>query len=78
LRGVGTYEDGVERPRIRVTLATGIARERCERIGLGYLDPGTVDPDEWADREGEGILLVRRAGEMLYRLEPETFLSRRS
>jgi nickel-dependent lactate racemase len=68
LRGVGTYEDGVERPRIRVTLATGIARERCERIGLGYRDPGTVDPDEWADREGEGILVVRRAGEMLYRL----------
>jgi nickel-dependent lactate racemase len=68
LRGVGTYEDGVELPRIRVTLATGIARERCECIGLGYIDPATVDPDEWADREGEGILVVRRAGEMLYRL----------
>jgi nickel-dependent lactate racemase len=68
LRGVGTYENGVERPRIQVTLATGIPRERCERIGLGYLDPAAVDPREWADREGEGILLVMRAGEMLYRL----------
>jgi nickel-dependent lactate racemase len=68
LRGVGTYENGVEHPRIQVTLATGIPRERCERIGLGYLDPATVDPEEWASREQEGILLVRRAGEMLYRL----------
>jgi nickel-dependent lactate racemase len=68
LRGVGTYENGVEHPRIQVTLATGIPRERCERIGLGYLDPATVDPEEWAGREQEGILLVRRAGEMLYRL----------
>ena len=69
LRGVGSYENGVERPRIRVTLATGIPRERCERIGLGYLDPATVDPETWASREDEGILLVRRAGEMLYRVK---------
>jgi nickel-dependent lactate racemase len=69
LRGVGAYENGVERPRIRVTLATGIPRERCERIGLGYLDPVTVNPDEWAGREDAGILLVPRAGEMLYRVK---------
>ena len=68
LCGTGTYENGLERPRIRVTLATGIPRERCERIGLGYLDPATVDPEEWANREEEGVLLVRRAGEMLYRV----------
>jgi nickel-dependent lactate racemase len=69
LRGDGTYEAGVERPRIRVTLATGISRERCRRIGLGYLDPATVDPEEWAGREHEGVLLVRRAGEILYRVK---------
>ncbi len=68
LRGVGTCENDVESPRIRVTLATGIPRERCERVGLGYLDPATVDPEDWADREDEGILLVRRAGEVLYRM----------
>jgi len=68
LRGAGAYENGVEHSRIRVTLATGIPRERCERIGLGYLDPATVDPEEWAGREEEEILLVRRAGEMLYRV----------
>jgi len=69
LRGAGTYENGVERPRIRVTLATSIPRERCERIGLDYLDPATLDPKAWAGREDEGILLVRRAGEMLYRIK---------
>ena len=68
LRGDGTYEGGVERPRIRVTLATGIPRERCERVGLGYLDPHTIDPEEWADLEEDGVLLVREAGEILYRV----------
>jgi nickel-dependent lactate racemase len=68
LRGDGTYVAGVEEPRIRVTLATGIPRERCEAIGLGYLDPDRVDLQEWEDREDEGILLVRRAGEQLYRV----------
>ena len=72
LRGAGTYRDGVEHPRIQVTLATGIPRERCERIGLGYLDPSTVDVESWAGRESEGVLLVRRAGEMLYRVKGES------
>ncbi len=67
LRGTGTYRDEVEQPRIQVTLATGIPRERCERLGLGYCDPSTIDPRQWANREEEGILLVPRAGETLYR-----------
>ncbi|MFQ5854167.1 MAG: lactate racemase domain-containing protein [Anaerolineae bacterium] len=69
LRGIGAYEDSLEQPRIGVTLATGIPRERCERVNLGYRDPNTIDPDEWAGREREGILLVPHAGEMLYRLK---------
>ena len=69
LRGDGTFVAGVEKPRIRVTLATGIPRERCEAIGLGYSDPAHLNPEEWAGREGEGILLVRRAGEQLYRVK---------
>jgi nickel-dependent lactate racemase len=70
LRGAGTFEGGLERARIRVTLATGIPRKRCERLGLGYLNPDSVEPDEWAGRESEGVVLVRRAGEVLYRLKP--------
>ncbi len=71
LRGAGTYEHGVERPRIRVTLATGIPRERCEKIGLGWRDPASIRVEEFANREDEGILLVPHAGEILYRLESE-------
>jgi nickel-dependent lactate racemase len=71
VRGRGTYDPDsrIERARIRVTLATGIPRERCEMLGLGYIDPVDVDPEVWADREDEGMLLVRRAGEVLYRLK---------
>jgi len=68
VKGAGTYQRGVERPRIEVVLATRIPRERCERINLGYMDPATIDPAEWAGREAEGVLVVPRAGEILYRL----------
>jgi hypothetical protein len=68
LKGDGTFDGAVEQPRIRVTLATRIPRERCERVNLGYLDPDTVNVNEWQGREEEGILLVERAGEMLYRV----------
>jgi hypothetical protein len=52
-----------------VTLATGIPPERCRRINLGYLDPATVRVEEWLGREAEGVLVVPRAGEFLYRLK---------
>jgi lactate racemase len=70
VKGLGAYDaaTGVETPRIQVTLATGIPEERCRRINLGYCDPRAVRPDDWAGREREGVLLVRRAGEMLYRV----------
>ena len=71
VKGLGTYCDGAETPRIRVTLATGIPKERCDRINLGYLDPREVRLAEWINREDEGILLVDHAGETLYRLKSE-------
>ncbi|MCD6287159.1 MAG: DUF2088 domain-containing protein [Anaerolineae bacterium] len=71
LRGVGEYDadTGVERPRIKVTLATGIPKEVCEQVNLGYMNPDDIDLDGWRDREDEGILLIPRAGEQLYRLK---------
>lgn len=68
VKGLGSFDatSNVETPRIRVTLATGIPRERCERINLGYLDPATIDPADWAGRQG--WMVVPRAGEMLYRI----------
>ena len=74
LKGLGSYdaETGVETPRIKVTLATGIPEERCKRINLGYLDPQTIKPEEWKGLEAEGILYVPRAGELLYRVKTKT------
>jgi len=69
VKGLGTYDASSrhEEPRIQVTLATGIPKERCGRTNLGYLDPREVDVAEWEGREAEGDLVVRNAGEMLYR-----------
>ncbi len=66
--GLGTYVDGVERTRARVTLATGIPEEECRAINLGYRDWRTLRPEDFAGREDEGVLLVPKAGETLYRL----------
>ncbi len=70
VRGLGSYdaESGRESPRIQVTLATAIPEERCRRVNLGYLDPAGIDPADWQGREDEGILMVPKAGETLYRL----------
>jgi nickel-dependent lactate racemase len=67
VKGLGTFDGAsrVETPRIKVTLATGISRERCERVNLDYLDPAAVDMSGTED-----TLVVPRAGEMLYRIGP--------
>jgi nickel-dependent lactate racemase len=72
VKGLGTYDaaTGIETPRVTVTLATGIPEERCRRINLGYRDPASIDIASWQGREDEGILVVPRAGEMLYRIKP--------
>ena len=71
VRGTGTCVDGVERCRVRVTLATGIPKDICESINLGYRNPGSIRPEEWKDREDDGYLLVPNAGEILYKLESD-------
>jgi nickel-dependent lactate racemase len=67
LRGAGTYDatEG-ERCRIEVTLATGIGAETTRGLALSYLDPASIDIDEW-ERDPE-TLVVHDAGEILYRL----------
>jgi lactate racemase len=66
LFGVGTYDGTEERQRVRVTLATGIPEETVRQVNLGYLAPGAVDPEGWAN--DPETLLVPDAGEVLYRL----------
>lgn len=71
VKGAGTYDatNRREEPRIRVTLGTAIPEERCRRVNLGYMDPRQVDLADWEVRQAEGALIVRNAGEMLYRVE---------
>ncbi|MBC8403476.1 MAG: DUF2088 domain-containing protein [Candidatus Marinimicrobia bacterium] len=69
VKGIGTYKNSVETPRINVILATGIPEVTCVRINLGYRDPDSIDINDFKDREAEGILYVPKAGEMLYRLK---------
>ena len=69
LCGLGTYENGVEKPRIQVTVASSIPKEVLLPLNLGYRDPASIRLEEWQDRETEGILVVPHAGEILYRLK---------
>jgi hypothetical protein len=68
VKGIGTYRNGIEAPRIDVVLSTGIPETVCRKINLGYQDPGSFDLDRLTGREDEGILVVPNAGEMLFRL----------
>ena len=72
VKGIGKYVNGREYPRIEVILATGIPQEVCKEINLGYLDYRTLRPEDFMGREEEGILVVPRAGEMLYKLSDGT------
>jgi nickel-dependent lactate racemase len=69
VRGIGTYENGVEKCRARVTLASQIPPEKCRQINLGYRDPKSIRVEDFASREDEGMLLVSKAGEMLFQLK---------
>lgn len=70
VHGLGTYDatTGVETPRVRVTLATGLSEAECRAINLGYRDWRTLQPEDFAGREAEGVLLEPKAGERLYHL----------
>jgi len=68
VHGIGTYENGVEKSRAHVTLATRLSPELCRKINFGYRNPDEIRPEDFANREDEGVLLVPKAGEMLFRL----------
>lgn len=69
VRGLGRFENGIETCRAQVTLASRISPEHCGRLNLSYRDPESLDPKTFANRENEGLLLVPKAGEMLFQLE---------
>ncbi len=69
VHGLGGFEEGVETPRARVTLATQIPEARCRAVNLSYRNPATICVEDFANREPDGVLLVPKAGETLYRLK---------
>lgn len=69
LRGSGGMENGLEKPNVKLTLASKISAEDCARLNLGYLDPSSINVNAWKNREAQGILFVARAGEVLHRVK---------
>jgi nickel-dependent lactate racemase len=67
VRGIGTYQGGIEHGRIRVTLASQISREVCDEIGLGYRSLSEIP----SLADGSETLVVPKAGEILHRLRDE-------
>jgi hypothetical protein len=67
-RGSGVMDGNIEVPNVKLSLASRISAEECAVLGLGYIDPATIDAKDWQNRENEGILYVPRAGETLHRV----------
>jgi nickel-dependent lactate racemase len=68
LRGSGHMENGLERPNVKLSLASKISPEDCKQLNLGYRDPSSIKIADWKNREGPETLYVPKAGEILYRL----------
>lgn len=71
VRGAGTYRDGVEYPRIAVTLATGLPEKTVNNIALGYINPDDINVADYENREDESILYIPKAGEILYKVREQ-------
>jgi nickel-dependent lactate racemase len=67
VKGIGTFENNIETPRIRVALASRIPPGDCATLNLGYYDPGSIDLEAWKNGP-EDWLFVPKAGETLYRV----------
>lgn len=69
VKGSGTYQNGIETPRIKVTVASQLPESICKQINLGYRDPASICFDDYKDKEDQGILFVPKAGERLFLLQ---------
>ncbi|HTY11204.1 MAG TPA: lactate racemase domain-containing protein [Bacteroidota bacterium] len=75
VKGIGTFENGIERPRVQVTLATSISKEVCEAVNLGYVDYRSINVAEWKANQNGDLLVVENAGQHLYRLREDKKLN---
>ncbi len=64
VKGVGTYQNGVEKPSVNIVMATALTKQKCREINLGYLDYHSVDIEKY--RQDPDCLVVDDAGEILH------------
>ena len=68
VRGEGSFDvnSGKEEFNFKVTLATGISREVCESVGLGYRNPDSMHREDFS---GPGKLWIENGGKYLYKIK---------
>lgn len=66
LSGKGKIEGGRECKRIETILATGISEELCKGLGLGYINPKSININEYEN--DEDALVIPEAGNELYKI----------
>ena len=68
VRGTGNFDvnSGKEKFDFKVTLATGISKEICESVGLGYRNPDSIQRENFI---GPGKLWIENGGKYLYKIK---------
>ena len=68
VRGTGSFDvnSGKEEFDFKVTLATGISKEICESVGLGYRDPDLIHREDFIR---PGKLWIKNGGKYLYKIK---------
>src|SRR5665648_188731 len=68
VRGAGSFDvnSGKEEFNFKVTLATGISKDICESVGLGYRNPDSIRKEDFI---GQGKLWIENGGKYLYKIK---------
>jgi len=68
VRGTGRYDINAEKEEFdfNVTLATGISKDICESVGLGYRNPDSIHQKDFI---GPGKLWIDNGGKYLYKIK---------
>jgi len=68
VRGPGSFnvDSGKEEFAFKVTLATGISKDICESVGLGYRNPDSIHRGDFVE---PGKLWIENGGKYLYKIK---------
>ena len=72
VRGAGNFDvnSGKEEFNFKVTLATGISKEICESVGLGYRNPDSINREDFIK---PGTLWIENGGKYFYKMKDKGF-----